>query len=100
MEPFLNQDTPWSHFHPMQAPDGKPHGAIIKYSVELLNHKVNKTVMIHRQEGLDVRIDRNCLFAADVCMISSTDGLFFFDAANKGRGVALLQQKSKGMGQE
>jgi len=96
MEPFLNPDTPWSHVHQMQAPDGIPHGAIIKYSVELLNHKVNKTVMIPQQERLDVRIDRNCLFAADVFMTSSTDGVFIRSPQKKGLVCPCCNKSQKG----
>ena len=84
----------------MQAPNGIPHGAIIKYSVELLNHKVNKTIMIPQQEGLDVRIDRNCVFAAEVFMTSSTDGVFMWSPQKKGLVCPCCNKNQKGMGQE
>ena len=75
---WLNPDTPCCHHMPKQP---VPNGAIIRYPVELLQHEgspiVFKTVMVPQQEGLEVKIDRCCLFAYDVMMVSTTDEMFF-----------------------
>ena len=73
MDPWSNPDTPWWHQMPKQP---EPNGAIIKHPVELLHWgspKVFKTIKVPQQEGLEVKIDRRCLFAYDVIMVSSTD---------------------------
>ena len=47
-----------------------PNGTIMKYPVELFQQegspKVFKTVEVVQQKGLQVMIDRRCLFAFDV----------------------------------
>ena len=52
-----------------------------RYPVELLQHegspKVFKTVKVVQQEGLEIKIGWRCLFAYDVMMVSTTDGILF-----------------------
>ena len=62
---WVNPDTLWNHRMPKQR---VRNGAWIMYPVEVLHEsspKVYKIVSVMQQKGLEVIIDRRCLFAYD-----------------------------------
>ena len=84
------------------------NGEWIKYPVEVLHEsspKVFKIVSVMQDEGLEVIIDRTCLFALDfmngVCIGSPLrfhDGFCFWVAATGGHQMPMLRQNSRASG--